>query len=507
MKSRPDARCEQAGLQKSAKLLIWLLCLLAGVRTFLFCAGFPFFNNADEQAHFDVMLKYSQGHLPRGMERFSGESAHYFAQYGSPEFFMSPEAFPGGHFPAPAWASSAAQSSASASATEQAWSEATNPESWQPPLYYAIAGLWLKLGQLCGLSDGRLLYWSRFLNVLLLSALVWLSFLAAREVFPRQKWVALCVPVLVAFIPQDMFYGIENDNLSPLLFGAVFICLIRWWRAEVLSPLLAACLGLTMSATYLTKLSNAPLLGVALFVVLLKLFLTARSGNLRSTLPALGILVVCAIVPAGAWMIWMQHAFGDSIGSSTHITLSGWTKKPFAAWWNHPIFTWQGAWDFLSKVLVSFWRGEFIWHGKRLASAAADYFYVISSLVLIGIAVLHLPWLARRDKVRAQTISFALLSFIAAILFLAFISIRFDFGDSVYPSRAEPYLWSGRYITGALIPFMIVYVYGLDIILRWTHRTWPLFATVVIIVTGVTISEIRVNRPAFSSDYNWFHLP
>ncbi len=507
MKRRPDARCEQAGPRVSAKAFIWLLCLLAGMRTFVFCAGFPFFNNADEQAHFDVVLKYSQGHLPRGMEHFSGESARYFVQYGSPEFFMSPVAFPDGRFPPPTWTSSAEGTSAAVSATEQAWSDATNPESWQPPLYYAVAGLWLNLGQLCGFSDGHLLYWLRFLNVLFFSALVWLSFLAAREFFPQQEWIALCVPVLVAFIPQDMFYGIENDNLSPLLFGAVFICLIRWWRAEVLSPLLAVCLGLTMSATYLTKLSNAPLLGVALCVALLKVFSAVRSGNLGRMLTPLGIFVACAIIPVGAWMIWMQHAFGDAIGSSTHIALSGWTQKPFEAWWHHPIFTWQGAWSFLSKLLASFWRGEFIWQGNRLASAAADYFYVISSLLLVWITALHLPRLARRDKVTAQIVSFALLSFIAAVLFLAFISIRFDFGDSVYPSRAEPYLWSGRYITGALIPFIIVYVYGLDLALRWTHRTWPLFATVVIIVTAVTVSEIRVNRPVFSSDYNWFHLP
>jgi len=506
MKRRPDARCGQAGLQGPAKLFIWLLCLIAGVRTFLFCAGFPFFNNADEQAHFDVVLKYSQGHLPRGMESFSGESARYFVRYGSPEFFVSPETFPDGRFPPPVWASSAEGRSAAVSAAEQARSDATNPESWQPPLYYAIAGLWLKLGQLCGFSDGHLLYWVRLLNVLFLAALVWLSFRAARDFFPQQEWVALCVPVLVAFIPQDMFYGIENDNLSPLLFGAVFICLIRWWRAEVLSPLLAVCLGLTMSATYLTKLSNAPLLGVALSIVLLKIFSEARSGNLRRTLPALGIFVACAIIPVGGWMIWMQHAFGDAIGSSTHIALSGWTRKPFTEWWHHPIFTWQGAWSFLSKLLASFWRGEFIWHGNRLASAAADYFYVISSLLLVSMTALHLPRLARSDKMRAQIFSFALLSFIAAVLFLAFISVRFDFGDSVYPSRAEPYLWSGRYITGALIPFIIVYVYGLDLAFRWTHRIWPLFATVVIIVTAVTVSEIRVNRPVFSSDYNWFHL-
>jgi Predicted membrane protein (DUF2142) len=493
-------------MRRSTRLVAWLLCLIAGVRAFLFCAEFPFFNNADEQAHFDVVLKYSQGHLPRGMERFSGESARYFVQYGSPEFFLSPEAFPDGRFPQPTWASSAEGTSAAVSATEQAWSDAINPESWQPPLYYAIAGLWLKLGQLCGFSDGHLLYWVRFLNVLFLAALVWLTLLAAREVFPQREWVALCVPVLVAFIPQDMFYGVENDNLSPLCFGAVFICLIRWWRAEVLSPLLAVCLGLTMSATYLTKLSNAPLLAVALCVVLLKIFSAVRSGNLGRTLPALGIFVASAIIPVGAWMIWMQHAFGDAIGSSTHIELSGWTRKPLAEWWHHPIFTWQGAWSFLSKLLASFWRGEFIWHGKRLVSAAADYFYVISSLVLIGITALHLPRLVRSDKVTAQILSFGLLSFIAAVLFLAFISIRFDFGDSVYPSRAEPYLWSGRYITGALIPFMIAYVYGLKLALRWTRRTWPLFATVVIIVTAVTVSEIRVNRPVFSSDYNWFHL-
>jgi Predicted membrane protein (DUF2142) len=488
-------------------MIVWLLCLLAGVRTFIFCAGFPFFNNADEQAHFDVVLKYSQGHLPRGMETFSGESARYFVQYGSPEFFASPEAFPDGRFPPPVWAASANGTSAAVKANEQTWSDAINPESWQPPLYYAMAGLWLKLGQLCSFSDGHLLYWGRFLNILLFAALVWLSFVAAQEFFPQQQWTALSVPVLVAFIPQDTFYGIENDNLSPLLFGAVFICLIRWWRAEVLTPVLALCLGLAMSATYLTKLSNAPLLGVALCIVLLKVFSAGRSGNLRRSLPALGILVACATIPVAAWMIWMLRAFGDAIGSSTHIALSGWAQKPFAQWWHHPIFTWPGVWSFLSKLLASFWRGEFIWHGNRMASAVADHFYVISSLLLFGITTLHLPQLARRDKVRAQIVSFALLSFIAAVLFLAFISIRFDFGESVYPSRAEPYLWSGRYITGALIPFMVVYVYGLDVALRWTHRIWPLFATVVMIVTAVTISEIRVNRPIFSSDYNWFHLP
>jgi hypothetical protein len=460
-----------------------------------------------KQAHFDVVLKYAQGHLPRGMERFSGESARYFVQYGSPEFFMSPEAFPDRRFPAPAWVPSAEGASAAVSTTEQAWSDATNPESWQPPLYYAIAGLWLKSGQLCGFSDGYLLYWVRFLNVLFLAGLLWLSFLAAREFFPQQKWVALCVPVLVAFLPQDMFYGIENDNLSPLLFGAVFICLIRWWRAEVLSPLLAVCLGLTMSATYLTKLSNAPLLGVASLCCSVKgLF----GGSFRKSPPDAGCArdFRCVRHHTGRRLDDLDatrfrrcdrffdthHAFRLDAKAVRSVVASSYLHVA-----RRLELSLQAAGKFLARRVR--------WHGTRLASTAADYFYVISSLLLVSITALHLPRLARSDKVRAQIVSFALLSFMAAVLFLAFISIRFDFGDSVYPSRAKPYLWSGRYITGALIPFIIVYVYGLDLALRWTHRTWPLFATVVIIVTAVTVSEIRVNRPVFSSDYNWFHLP
>jgi hypothetical protein len=94
---------------------------------------------------------------------------------------------------------------------------------------------------------------------------------------------------------------------------------------------------------------------------------------------------------------------------------------------------------------------------------------------------------------------FGLLSFVAPVAFLAFISIRFDFGDSFYPSRAEPYLWSGRYISGALIPFVILYVYGLERALRWTHKKWPPIATVAIIAIAITLSEIQVSRSVFSA--------
>ena len=485
---------------RNERLLIWLLCVLAAARVFLFCAAFPFFNNTDEQAHFDLVLKYSHGHLPRGMENFSPESIRYLALCSSPEFFVGPERLP--EFPLPA----RGENPEALMQAEQAWGHAVNAEAWQPPLYYAVGGVWLNLGQNFGFSGAHLLYWVRFLNLFLAAALVWLSFLAAREFFPEQAWLRLSVPLLTAFIPQDMFYGIGNDTLSPLCFGAAFICLVRWLRAEVPGGRIALGLGLAISATYLTKVSNAPLLAIACFALALSLLSMARSGKLRRIFPALGVLIACVVVPVGAWIIWMQHAFGDATGSAAHIQLSGWTRKPFAEWWQHPIFSWRGGSTFVSELIASVWRGEFIWHGKRLASGFMDHFYIMSSLALVAIAAADLPRLNRKDKGAAGIVLLAMLLLIAAVAFLVLISIRFDFGDDFYPSRASPYLWSGRLISGMFIPFVILYVYGLGRAFGWTGKKWLPLAVVAIIAMAMTISEAQISNQVFASAYNWFHI-
>ena len=74
------------------------LCVLSAIRVFVFAAAFPFFNNVDEQAHVDLMLKYAHGHPPHGIEPFTKEAALYFAVYSTPEYFVKPEQY-GGQFP------------------------------------------------------------------------------------------------------------------------------------------------------------------------------------------------------------------------------------------------------------------------------------------------------------------------------------------------------------------------------------------------------------------------
>ncbi|HEY6070551.1 MAG TPA: hypothetical protein VIU85_04180, partial [Chthoniobacterales bacterium] len=83
--------------------LRWIVlsfCVLAAIRVFIFAAAFPFFNNVDEQAHVDLVVKYSHGQIPRGIEPFASEAALYFAIYSSPEYFVKPEQY-GGNYPPP----------------------------------------------------------------------------------------------------------------------------------------------------------------------------------------------------------------------------------------------------------------------------------------------------------------------------------------------------------------------------------------------------------------------
>src|SRR5438132_12859540 len=87
----------------SERKIVSALCLVAALRVFIFSAGFPFFNNVDEDAHFDLALRYSHGELPRRLEPMSPETAEFVALFGTAEYFLRPEQFPGGKVPPPLW--------------------------------------------------------------------------------------------------------------------------------------------------------------------------------------------------------------------------------------------------------------------------------------------------------------------------------------------------------------------------------------------------------------------
>jgi hypothetical protein len=62
----------------------------------------------------------------------------------------------------------------------------------------------------------------------------------------------------------------------------------------------------------------------------------------------------------------------------------------------------------------------------------------------------------------------------------------------------------GRLLTGALIPFAIVYVYGVSWVCRRINTVLPLLLLGLVVVFTAT-SEILLDRVVFVSEHNWFH--
>jgi hypothetical protein len=485
---------------------IWLFCLLAAVHVFVFSATFPFFNIVDEYAHFDLVVKYSHGHLPVGLETMSNESARYGALYGTLEYVGMPNQFPGGKFAPPDLDQPTNHISEKLLGFKMASMLGINPENSQSPLYYTLAAAWFKLGKILGLRGGSLLLWLRLLNVFFLAALIWLAHLTTRLVFPQNHFLRIGVPALSAFIPQTAFYSLTNDVLSPLSFGMTFIGLIYLLRSDQPNIRLGVAVGLSMAASYLVKISNLPLIAVAVTTLIFNAFHWTRSGKFRAALPAMTCLALCAGLPISLWRAYVKYNFGDSTGATLKMSVLGWTYKPFGEWWHHPIFTLHGFWIFISKLTATFWQGETLWHGRPLASPTVDTIYVVLTGGLMGVTMFVM---FRRPAIMPKSqrleLGLALACIAAAVGFLAGLSVVFDFHDCFYPSRAHPYFTSGRLMLGAMIPFLLLFTCGLSYLLD-KFSDIVKFAVLTGFILFMLASEVTIDWPVFASAYNWFHL-
>ncbi len=491
----------------SERKFIWLFCFLAALHVLIFSATFPFFNVVDEQEHFDLIVRYSHADIPRAMAPLAEESLDFVAVYHTPEYLWSPTNFPGGKIPPPAWKLPFEVAAKNLFDTKALWrAKVKNQEASQPPIYYSIAAVWWHLGKTLGLDGGSILYWLRFLNIFFIVALVWIGHRAARTVFPENYFLRLGVPAVLAFIPQTAFYAIQNDVLSPLGFGVVFILLVKFWRAEIPDVRLSLFAGLAVSATMLAKISNAPLLAVSALFVALKIFQLTRARKIRAALPAIVSLALCSGVPVALWLAWCKYNFGDLTGSEPKIQFLGWTHKAFAEWWHHPIFTPHGFWAFFSDLLATFWQGELLWDRQPLALPAADKVYVFSTIVLFGVALAGLlkKSLALENQQRVA-LWFGFAGCVAAVAFLGFLSIIYDYHECFRPSRAFPYFTSGRMILGALIPFLLLWFYGLDQLLG-KFGVKIKFLVLGILLLLMLATEITIDWNIFPNEYNWFHL-
>lgn len=493
--------------EASQRKIILLLCCVAALRVFVFSAAFPFFSVVDEQAHFDLVMHYAEGAPPQTMPHTSAAALPYIVWFSTPEYLWTPASQPHGHFAPPPWQLPEKDAEIRLAPREKFWRETViNYEVAQPPLYYTLAGGWWRASGWLGLSDGDRLLWLRLLNMALLAALVWLGGGTARKLFPENRFVQVAVPALIAFFPQSIFYAINNDMMSPLAFGAAFVLLLDFFNAEIPPARLAAGTGLALAAAFLTKLSNLPLLALAGLFLAWKFLQIWRGGNLRAARPAFAVLAACAGLPMAAWLAWCKTNFGDFTGTAQKIHFLNWTEPPVAAWFHHPIFSAPGFWYFLKGNLASLWFGEQMWHRQPLTAGGAELALVVLSLGALAFVLAALlrpspPFTAPQRT--ALWLGLACLA--ASLAFFALLSVKYDFQDCFYPSRAQPFFVSGRLMLGLLVPFLILFACGLDRLLAGCRERVK-FLVLAALLAFLLGSEITVAWPVFASEYNWFHL-
>lgn len=352
-------------------------------------------------------------------------------------------------------------------------------ESHQPPLYYLVGAVLLRIllpHTLAGAPSWELstqaMYLLRFFSLLLgLSTLI-LTYLTVRRLFPAHPSLALAATAFVAFIPQHvaMMAGANNDALAEFLLAFLL------WRLVILAtagrggqglPLPFALILLTKTTVYLP----------ALFAILTLYALLAlqahRDGQPARVLRPLVWTLVPALLIALPFYVRNLVVYGwpDILGLRRHaavvvgqttaaeyIAQNGW-----GAYWARAM-----TWTFRS-----FW-GQFGWMGVLMdvrVYRGLAYFSLILALAaslffVCGLRDRHWGLVVRRSPTY-MCLSPAQHNAIGALLaagvgtWVAYVGYNLSFLQH-----------QGRYLFTGLIPLATLVIPGLWMLLTapWSRR-------------------------------------
>jgi hypothetical protein len=494
-------------LRRRQRTIVSGLVVFAAIRIFVFAAAFPLFNSTDELDHFATVYEYAHGIAPgKDLPLVGPELARVFALYNSGEYLTPQRTLQKFRVDVPIEQLPVELQERKYQYLFGYWLTQQNIEAQSPPVYYLVASAWYRLGEALGLKGWRLPYWVRFFNVLLYALFVWIAYAVTKRVYPESEFVCVAVPALLAVWPQDVFFGINRNVLSPLLAAAILLVLFRSTQKDRGSYVWLVGGGLLTGAAFLTDVSNVVWFGALAIIFFIRGAGSAKTGSASREFAAMGASAMAAVLSPILWMLHNRAVTGDVTGSTAKMAHLGWTVKAWRDMWQHPIFSPHGTYYFLTHLMRTYWRGEFFWHGDPMRWAVADGFYVWSSYLLCVVFAVY--WIRQKRDGSLQWLNglVSIYLLLASVLFLAGLSLLFDFHECFYPSRAYPYFVSGRIIAGTLLPFAMIYAVGFETLLRTIReRVHPIIPFAVCCLF-IVLAEIVVSREVFRSPFNFYSL-
>lgn len=308
----------------------------------------------------------------------------------------------------------------------------SNYEWHQPPFYYALNSLLLRLGRAAGLTEpyaafpavspdfpglNRPLFVSvpfvftevhlaRLLSTLLGLGTIWATFALARTLLPGRAWLPELAAGFVAFSPQFTFLHayVTNDSLAILTSNLTLLALVRVALAEGRESRRAWLLaGGAAALAVAAKMTTWYLLPLALILAALRQ-LTGQDkwGQTASSLLAFGALSIAGLLLSR--LIWSDffHRLLDS---------------PQSQGINPDYFTLDHLRVIWPMAHTSFW-GMFGWVNMPLPD---HLLWTLDGVLLVGLAG-AVVWLVREWARIApgQASAFALLLIAVGAVLLAF---------------------------------------------------------------------------------------
>jgi len=495
-------------LRANREWIVVCCCCYATFRILIFAAAFPLFNQIDEQDHYEMIYRYAQGYAPEAaLPKADPHLARVIALFGSPEFYHSKEQLQKFHRDVPIAALPPALKEYHYKKVLAFWENQSDMEAQSPPVYYAVASVWYRIGAALGTKDWVLAYWTRFLSAIVYGIFVFISFLFVGELYPERAFLCVAVPMFLAVFPQDVFFGMNRDVLSPMLVALAMLVLFRAAREQSggYGNLIGG--GVLVGLSFLTEVSNVLFFGL-LAVLRYSRYRSARmQSDSKAELKAVAASGAVAMLFPILWLAHNVMVTGDMTAAWAKTGYLGWTLKPWREMWHHPIFSASGLQYFFNVLTEAFWRGEIWWRGDAMRWSVADGWYRISSILFVAVFAAKL-FRTGRSEGRLQRINgyLSLHLILGAYLFMAAISLPYDFHNCVNPSRAHPFFVSGRIIIGILLPFAIVYLSGFEALLKPVRRYVHPLIPFTILAVFMTVTEVVVRRDIFPSAFNFFSL-
>ncbi len=222
---------------------------------------------------------------------------------------------------------------------------------------------------------------TRLVNVLFGGMTVVVTYLLGREIFQRERALALGSAAAVAFTPQFLFISSAiNNDIAVTAFSTLSLWLLARGLRRGYSPSGAAVLGVAIGLAALSKISGLALLPLALLAVSLQTWGQARGlGPARRgarVASRCSVVLTAALLVGGWWYVRNTLLYQDPLGVQTHFDTPWRYDEPLSL---------RGLGSQLPGVALSFWAafGMGNVHLPRIA-----YFFVgsVAAVAAIGLA-------------------------------------------------------------------------------------------------------------------------